>query len=504
MLEPMTSGNDRPVKSQELELDVERLAFGGKGVARRKGFVIFVEGAIPGDRVRALITRARRSFAEARTLELLNPSSERIEPACAHFGVCGGCSWQTLDYGAQLRYKDSQVRECLEHIGGLGGIGVGGPAEGPAEVEADDPLAADPIWRYRNKVEFSFAGGDTGPVRDGGRKAAASRQLELGFHLPGEWRRVVNIEDCRLHSETTNAIRNAVRDLARESGLAAYDQQSESGFWRHLVLREGLNTGEIMVNIVTAPGEFPDAEGFAKGLTGAFPGITSLLWSVNETRASVATGFPFEVLAGRDHIFEEICGLRLKVAPSTFLQTNTLMAERLYRKALDYAGLQGGESVLDLYCGIGSIALLFGGGDRAVSGKPGAHAGEVLGIEIVDDAVRLARENARANGVENCDFISGKVRAVLKDLEHENRPDLVILDPPRAGASKKEVQRIIELGAERIVYVSCNASTLAGNASQLAEGGYRLARVGAVDMFPHTPHIEVVARFERGPAGQTT
>jgi len=503
MLEPelpfMISDNDRPVKSQELELDVERLAFGGKGVARRQGFVIFVEGAVPGDRVRARITRARRSYAEARVVELLNPSAERIEPACPHFGVCGGCSWQTLDYGAQLRYKDSQVRECLQHIGGLGGIG----ADGHAEVKTDEPLAADPIWRYRNKVEFSFANSEGSPARDGSGSETA-RQLNLGFHLPGEWRRVIDIEDCRLHSVTTNTIRNAVRDLTRESGLAAYDQQSESGFWRHLVLREGLNTGEIMVNIVTAPGDFPDAQGFADSLTAAFPVITSLLWSVNQTRASVATGFPFEVLAGRDHIFEEICGLRLKVAPSTFLQTNTLMAERLYRKALEYAGLQGGESVLDLYCGIGSIALLFGGGDRGVSGKSGAHAREVLGIEIVDDAVRLARENARANGTGNCDFISGKVRAVLKDLKLKNRPDLVILDPPRAGASKKEVQRILELGAERIVYVSCNASTLAGNASQLAEGGYRLARVGAVDMFPHTPHIEVVACFERGPAGPIT
>lgn len=471
----------KPVKTQELDLSIASLAFGGRGVARQDGFVIFVEGAVPGDRVRAVVTHARRSYAEARVKELLNSSAERVEPKCRHFGVCGGCSWQTLSYDAQLRYKQSQVTECLGHIGGIRGF------------EVDEPLAAEPLWRYRNKVEFSFSAGDRGTAdsvkaigRSDASDAAIGTGLDLGFHLPGDWRRVVNIQDCLLHSETTNAIRNAVRDFARGTGLAAWEQQSETGFWRHLVLREGINTGEIMVNIVTGPGDFPDAEGFAKNLTSAFPGIASLVWSINDTRASVATGFPFTVLAGRDHIFEEICGLRFKVSPQTFLQTNTLMAERLYRKALEYAGLEGHEFVFDLYSGIGSIALLMA-----------KSCSEILGIEIVEDAVRLARENALANSVTNSRFISGKVRAALKDIELDRRPDLVVLDPPRAGASKKEIQRVIELGAPRIVYVSCNASTLAGNAAQLAEGGYQLSRTGAVDMFPHTPHIEVVSLFER-------
>ena len=275
-----------------------------------------------------------------------------------------------------------------------------------------------------------------------------------------------------------------MRDFARGTGRAAWEQQTETGLWRHLVLREGINTGEIMVNIVTGAGNFPDAESFAKSLTAAFPGIASLVWSINDTRASVATGFPFTVLAGRDHIFEEICGLRFKVSPQTFLQTNTLMAERLYRKALEYAGLEGHEFVFDLYSGIGSIALLMA-----------KSCSEILGMEIVEDAVRLARENALANSVTNSRFISGKVRAALKDIELDRRPDLVVLDPPRAGASKKEIQRVIELGAPRIVYVSCNASTLAGNAAQLAEGGYQLIRTGPSICSP-IPHIEVVSLFE--------
>ncbi|MDO8735847.1 MAG: 23S rRNA (uracil(1939)-C(5))-methyltransferase RlmD [Thermoleophilia bacterium] len=477
---------EKPFKSQELELDIDSLAFGGRGVARQDGFVIFVEGAVPGDRVRAVVTRARRSYAEARVVELLNGSPERKSAECAHFGTCGGCSWQTLTYEAQLRYKQQQVIECLGHIGGIAGF------------ELDEPIAADPFWRYRNKVEFSFAPGlpaesaePAGPAAPAGHAVkdatSGAAEIALGFHLPGEWRHVVDIQDCLLHSQETNAIRNNIRGFARESGAAAWDQKTETGFWRHLVLREGINTGEIMVNVVTGPGEFPDREKFVKQMTAAHPRIESLIWSVNDTRASVATGFPFTVLAGHDHIYEEICGLRLKVSPRSFMQTNTLMAERLYERALQYAGLSGEEFVFDLYSGIGSIALYLA---RSCAG--------VFGVEIVEDAVQLADQNARENDVDNCRFVAGKVRAVLKDLAMDQRPHLVVLDPPRAGASKKEVQRIIELDAPRIVYISCNASTLAGNASQLAEAGYGLIKASAVDMFPHTPHIEVVALFEQG------
>ncbi|MFA5801698.1 MAG: 23S rRNA (uracil(1939)-C(5))-methyltransferase RlmD [Thermoleophilia bacterium] len=450
---------NKPGLNEELELEVNNLAFGGKGVARQQGYVIFVEGAVPGDVVRAVITKSKASWAEARTLEILNPSRARIAPACRHFGVCGGCSWQTLTYEKQLQYKQSQVVECLEHIGGQSGF------------EIDAPIGADPLWRYRNKVEFSFAENESG--------------LVLGFHLPGQWRSVMDVEDCLLHSKITNGIRNHVRGFARASGAGVHDQDSGKGFWRHLVIREGKNTGEVMVNIVTGQGDFPDAERLASGLAADFPQIKSLVWSVNATRASVAGGFPYTVLAGRDHIFEELCGLRLQVSPSSFLQTNTLMAERLYRKALSYAEPRGDEHVLDLYSGIGSIALFFAQSCR-----------EVMGVEIVEDAVRLADINAYANRIGNATFLAGRVRSVLKDLRPEAAPDLIVLDPPRAGASKKEIQRILELEAPRLVYVSCNASTMAGNAAQLAEGGYRLLRIGAVDMFPHTPHIEVVARFE--------
>lgn len=447
-------------KGEELELEITSLAYGGKGVARRDGFVVFVDGALPGDVARAVVTRAKPSYAEARVTGLLSASISRVSPECEHFGICGGCSWQTLSYADQLAWKQRQVSDCLGHIGGLDGFAT------------DAPLGAAPLWRYRNKVEFTFADGENG--------------LALGFHPPGQWRHVLNIDDCRLHSEATNAIRNHIREYAADSGLGSWEQGSGKGFWRHLVLREAANTGEIMVNLVTAPGALPSGREFAATLVEQFPRVVSLLHSVNDTRASTGGGHPFTVLAGRDHFFEELGGLQLKVPPSSFLQTNTLMAERLYLRALEYASLSGEETVFDLYSGIGSIALLLARSCR-----------EVWGVEIGEEAVAQARENAVLNAAANVSFTAGKVRNVLKDAAVDRKPDVVVLDPPRAGASRKEVQRIIELDPGRIVYVSCNPSTLAGNAAQLAEAGFCLLKAGAVDMFPHTPHIEVVSLFEK-------
>jgi 23S rRNA (uracil1939-C5)-methyltransferase len=447
-------------KSDEVELEVGKLAFGGKGVARVKGYVIFVEGAVPGDRVKALITKAKPSYAEARVKEFLSQSASRVKPKCRHFSICGGCAWQSLSYEEQLKYKQQQVIECLEHIGGMTGFTV------------EDPVDAEPLWRYRNKVEFSFAGGENG--------------IELGFHPPGEWRRVIGIEDCLLHSEVSNRVRNFVRDYARSSGAGAFEQRPLRGFWRNLVIREGKNTGEIMINVITSSGDFPGRNDFIAALRGSFPEIVSMVWSINETPAAATGGLPYKVLFGRDYIFEEICGIRLKVSPSSFLQTNTLMAERLYRRAREYAALKGDELVLDLYCGIGSIALFFAGASS-----------RVLGIEIMEEAARLAGENARLNAVINTVFIAGKVRKALKDIGLEKAPDLIVLDPPRAGLGKKEIERVAALAPPRIVYVSCNAATMAGNARQLAESGYRLVKTGAVDMFPQTPHIESVSLLTR-------
>ncbi len=457
----LRSADNRPARGELLELEVESLAHGGRGVARVHGYVVFVEGAVPGDIAMVRITRAKSSYAEGRAEEILNPSGRRTEPRCRHFGHCGGCAWQTLDYEEQLRYKQQQLVDCLEHIGGLAGF------------EVDPAAGARPLWRYRNKVEFAFAG--------------AGDDLALGFHPPGRWQEVVDIEDCLLHSELTNRLRLLVRESAAASGLPAYDQQQQRGFWRHLVLREGLNTGEVMVNVVTAPGEERPMRDLARAIAARFPKVRSLVWSINDTPAAVAGGLPYRVMAGRDHIFEEIEGIRLKVFPATFLQTNTATAARLYRLALEYARPCEDWFALDLYAGTGSIALLLA-----------RHCRRVLGIELVEEAVAAAAENAEANGIENTAFIAGKVRQVLGELPPKEQPQLVVLDPPRAGAGKKEIERLASLAPRRIVYVSCNAATMAGNARLLVEGGYRLERTVAVDMFPHTLHVESVSLFERG------
>jgi 23S rRNA (uracil1939-C5)-methyltransferase len=436
----------RPRRGEELELEIDSLAYGGRGVARANGYVVFVAGALPGDRVRARLDKAKRGYAEGSAIELVRPSAERVPVACEHDGEpCPGAPWQSLPYERQLAHKSEQVAEALRRIGGLEGF----------EVEPAEP-AVEP-WRYRNKLEYSF--GD----RDG--------DLVLGFHARGRWDRILDVDDCRLASAPNNAARNEVRGWARSAGLPAYDRRAQAGALRNLVVREGRRTGRLQTRLVTSDAAIPrppvDLHTVVEGPSGGTDGPTGVL--------------------GREHLEEELCGLRLRISPGAFFQTNTEMAERLYGVATEYAGLRGRERVFDLYCGIGTIGLVMA-----------AEAGEVWGIETVEEAVRDAEENAARNGVGNANFMRGDARVAISPLlERAGRPDVVVVDPPRAGLSKKIVRRVIECAARRIVYVSCNPTTLAPNAAQLAEAGYRLRRVRPVDMFPQTPHIECVAVLER-------
>jgi 23S rRNA (uracil1939-C5)-methyltransferase len=433
-------------RDELLTLEVESLAFGGRGVARRNGYVVFVTGALPGDQVRAEVTKAKRQFAEARTVELLRPSADRIPDLCVHGGEpCPGAPWQGLDYERQLATKREQVDEALRRIGELDGY----------ELEPIEP--AQEQWRYRNKLEYSF-GEDDGEV-------------VLGFHARGRWDRVVGVEDCRLASESGNEARNRVRDWAQAVGLDAYDRRSKEGVLRNLVVREGRRSGELQTRLVTSAAEIPrppvDLHTVIEGPSGGTEGPTGVL--------------------GREHLDEELSGLRFEISPLAFFQTNTEMAERLYAVAREYAGLTGGERVFDLYCGIGTLGL-----------SMARDAGEIWGLEIVADAVADAARNAEINAITNARFVAADARTGIRPLiEETGRPDLVVVDPPRAGLSQKIVRRLIECEAPRIVYVSCNPTTLAPNAAQLVEAGYALRRVRPVDMFPQTPHIECVALLER-------
>jgi 23S rRNA (uracil1939-C5)-methyltransferase len=441
----------RPRLGAELELTVHDLAFGGAGVARLDGYVVFVRGAVPGDRVRAVVTKRKKAYAEARAVDILEPGPDRIPAVADH----PGAPWQVLPYERQLAVKADQVADALRRIGRLEGF----------ELEPIVPAVEQ--WRYRNKLEYSF-----GAVDD---------QLVCGFHAPGSWERIEPIEDCLLASEAGNAAREAALAWCRQRGLRAYDRRAQTGLLRNLVVREGRRTGELQVRIVTS--DEPVAfDGFAEAV-----GADSVLWTraldVGETTAGGIT----EVLHGTDAIEEELGGLRFRVSADAFFQTNTEMAERLYAVAAEYAGLQGWERVYDLFCGIGTVALSLA-----------ARAGEVWGLEIVEEAIADAIANARANEIANARFFAGDVRLALRELvQRAGRPDVLVVDPPRAGLSGKVVRRVIEAAPSRIVYVSCNPTTLAPNAAQLVEAGYALRRVRPVDMFPQTPHIECAALLER-------
>jgi 23S rRNA (uracil1939-C5)-methyltransferase len=447
-------------KGEVLELRVDSLAYGGSGVTRHDGFVVFVRGGVPGDDVRARITKVKRGFAEGIVTEVVGRSVSRVDAPCRHFGVCGGCRFQDLAYEVQVAEKERQVRDALVRIGRF------------ADPPLEPILPAASQYGYRNKLEYSFTASEEG--------------VDLGFHRAGRWDEVIGIEECLLTTDVGNAIRLAVREWAREERLEPYEQATGTGYLRHLVVREGRNTGQALVVLVTAPGERFEA-GYFVDVLRRFPEVRSIHWAINDTPAE-QTNLPTKLLWGDEAIEEEILGLRVRVRPSAFLQTNTEMADRLYELAREYAGLTGTENVYDLYCGTGTIGLALAGAARSV-----------WGLEVSEEAVACAIENAELNGIENARFFAGNVGQTLEELRDEaGEPDVVVVDPPRAGLAGKALRRTGALGARRIVYVSCNPTTLASDLQVLRdEYGYELERCRPVDMFPHTPHVESVSALRR-------
>ncbi|HEX4564540.1 MAG TPA: 23S rRNA (uracil(1939)-C(5))-methyltransferase RlmD, partial [Solirubrobacteraceae bacterium] len=468
--EPSSS---RPARGDELELEIGSLAFGGEGVARvgDSGYVVFVAGAVPGDRVRALVYKRKRSYAHARTLEVLEPSPERIPPLADHPGV----PWQVLRYERQLQIKAEQVSEALARLGRLSGF------------EQDEIAPALEQWRYRNKLEYSFGADSAGEV-------------VCGFHAPAGGRSVAPIGDCLLASERGNEAREVALAWCREQRLSAWERSGSArdertgpgadgrARLRNLVVREGRASGALQVRLVTTEGEL-DGDGFACALAqGLGADLSGVLWTRSRSLAETTAGGETELLAGEPQLRERLGELDLRISPEAFFQTNTEMAHVLYGIAADCAALEGWERVYDLYSGIGSIALTLA-----------PRAGELWGIELIEPAVEDAIAGARRNEIANARFFAGDVRTALPELlERAGRPDVIVVDPPRAGLSKKVVHRIIDAAPKRVVYVSCNPTTLAPNAAELSAAGLRLRSVRPVDMFPQTPHIECVALFERG------
>ena len=375
----------RPKRGELVEVEIESLAFGGRGVARNEGLVVFVSGALPGDRVRAEVTKAKKRFAEARTVELLSPGPERVADVCVHGGEpCPGAPWQGLAYERQLVHKSEQVDEALRRIGELDGF------------ELEKIVPATEQWRYRNKLEYSFGTNDEGDPT-------------LGFHARGRWDLIVDVEDCHLASAAGNEARNAVRDWARLESIKAYDGRSRKGTLRNLAVREGRRTGQIQSRLITSPSRFPkppvDLHTTIEGDSGGTDGPTGVL--------------------GKENLREELSGLQLEMSHGAFFQTNTEMAERLYGVVAEFAGLSGSERVFDLYCGIGTIGLTLAG-----------QAGEVWGLEIVPEAIADAERNAKLNGIGNAHFLAANARTGVRPLlVQAGKADVVVIDPPRAGLS---------------------------------------------------------------------
>ena len=455
-------------KGQTLEVEVTDIAYGGRGLARVDGVAVFIDQAVPGDRVLIRITRKKANFAEARVVDLLEASSHRIVPPCEYSGICGGCKWQFLQYDQQLIYKRQHVMDALEHIAKI------------KEVRVRPTIPSQLKFGYRNKMEFSCSDKRWLLPQELGR-SDVDKGFALGLHVPGTFHKVIDTRACLLQPDLGNQLLGDVRTFIRSSHAPVYGLQSHKGFWRFLVIRHSVAYDQWMVNIITAEDDSKTMQPLTKLLTDRYPQVTSVVNNITSRKAGVAVGEIEHTLAGASVISDRIGGYDFEISANSFFQTNTRGAWELYKTVQEYAGLTGTETVLDLYSGTGTIPILLS-----------EFCKEIIGVEISESAVADAEKNCQKNSVSNCRFILGDIRKCLEQIQL--RPEVLIIDPPRAGMHKDVVHQVLELGAERVVYVSCNPATMARDLAMLQEG-YRLTAVQPVDMFPHTFHIEAVAKL---------
>lgn len=455
-------------KDDTIECAIESLAFGGRGLARVDGMAVFVTGGLPGDTVAVRVTRVKKRFAEGVAKEILVPSSHRVAPLCPHFGRCGGCALQDLDYPEQLRQKVVQVESALSRIGGV-------------DVPMDEPVGSPEIWRYRNKMEFAFE------RRDGGLHLGLRERLPAGEKGLAP---VLDIEECHLCAGRDVDMLRTVREFCRESGLAAYDPKADKGFWRHLVVRR-TTLGEVLVHVITAPDKrkYKQVEALGAALVDRYPDLTSFVHSSRAKRSVIAVGEWVEFRLGTKAIEERLENggreARYHVSPNGFFQTNSAGAGELFGTVREYAGLTGSETVLDLYCGAGAIGLFLADA-----------AGRVIGYELNEESVSKAWSSAKLNGIDNCEFVVGNLDKGIEDIASLPRPDVLVVDPPRSGMHENTVQALLALAPPKVVAVSCDPNTLARDMKRLSEV-YAVKRARAMDMFPHTHHIETVCLLER-------
>lgn len=445
-----------------VELEIEDLAFDGKSVAKLDGKVVFCNGGLPGERILAEITRSKPRYSQARMLEIVRKGEQRIPAVCSHDDECGGCTWQDLAYDQQLAYKKNQVVQTLSRLGDLN------------EIVVPDVLGAPEQFAYRNKMEFSF-------------HVTEDASFTLGLHRRGRWDEIFDLTRCHLCTPVYSEIAAWMRTFVQARQIPVYDVTDHTGFMRFLMIREGKNTGQVMVNIVTNYGDLPHQSELVAGLRTAFPAIATVVHNQNGQKSNIATGEIETILYGPGYIEETVSGARFRIRANSFFQTNTHQTERLYQTGFDRLSLTGEERLLDLYCGTGTIGIL-----------AASRVKEVVGVELVADAVIAARENADINKVENISFFEGNVKDVIRRYEAEPRPfEVIVVDPPRAGLHPKALKRMIAMEAPQVLYISCNPATFARDAKELIAADYTLSEVQPVDMFPHTMHIELVGLFSR-------
>ena len=456
---------------------IKVLDAGAKGVSVAKapdGKVVFIPNVVPGDVVDVQTFKKRKAYYEGKAVKFHELSEHRVDPVCEHFGVCGGCKWQNMNYDQQLFYKHNEVKNHLQRIGKI-------------ELPEFDPiLGSEKKFFYRNKMEFSFSNSRWLTDAEIGSDEDLGNRNALGFHIPKMWDKILDIKKCHLQEDPSNAIRNEVRDFANANNLSFFNPREHSGLLRTLMLRTA-STGEIMLLIQFFENDKANRELLLDHLYAKFPQITSLQYVVNNKANDTLYDQDIKLYKGRDYILEEMEGLKFSINAKSFYQTNSDQAYELYKITRDFAGLTGNETVYDLYTGTGTIA-------QFVSKK----AKKVIGVESVPDAIKDAKANAERNNIDNCEFYVGDMKVVFNDafIAQHGQPDVIITDPPRDGMHKDVIEQIMKIAPEKVVYVSCNSATQARDLALMDEK-YKVTKVRPVDMFPQTHHVENVVLLER-------
>ena len=450
-----------PVEKNKIyEMQIDALGSNGEGIGRIDGYTVFVEGALPGEKISVLIVKVKKNYGYGKLMEILEVSPERREPMCPVAKQCGGCQLQHLSYEAELAYKTREVKDVMERIGGI------------RNVEVKPALGMENPWRYRNKAQFPVGRGKDG--------------CAIGFYAKRS-HRIVDTDQCFLQNACNDEIIGIVRAFLNEFNIPLYDEEKHKGLVRHILTRIGRNSGEIMVCIVINGKKLPNSDILVERLK-AVEGVVSIVLNVNKEKTNVILGQKIITLWGKDTITDSIDGIKFEISPLSFYQVNPIQTEVLYGKAVELAGLKGEETVLDLYCGIGTISLFFA-----------RKAKKVFGVEIVPEAIADAKKNAARNGITNAEFAVGAAEEVIPRLYKEEgiTADIVVVDPPRKGCDEKLLETILQISPEKIVYVSCNPATWARDLAVLKEGGYELKEVQPVDQFSHSVHVEVVSLLQK-------